>query len=118
MLVSITPLHSFCTSNVSTCMNTVSVKKTSNIQANDKIRNPCGFYSRFYVIVMSSCTSQVGVYCRLLNLSMDSNTVLGFPDTSEDYKSLVSKYRTPHTREMLSRLSIDQSMIGCQWLEI
>ena len=32
MQVSTTPLHPFCTSSISTSMNTVSVKKTSNIQ--------------------------------------------------------------------------------------
>ena len=32
MKVSTTPLHPFCTSSISTSMNTVSVKKTSNIQ--------------------------------------------------------------------------------------
>ena len=32
MQVSTTPLHSFCTSSISTSMNTVSVKETSNIQ--------------------------------------------------------------------------------------
>ena len=32
MQVSTTPLHPFCTSGISTSMNAVSVKKTSNIQ--------------------------------------------------------------------------------------
>ena len=32
MQVSTTPLHPFCTFSISTSMNTVSVKKTSNIQ--------------------------------------------------------------------------------------
>ena len=32
MQVSTTPLHPFCTSGISTSMNTVSVKKTSNVQ--------------------------------------------------------------------------------------
>ena len=32
MQVSTTPLHPFCTSSISTSMNTVSVKKISNIQ--------------------------------------------------------------------------------------
>ena len=38
----------------------------------------------------ASCTSLVCVCCRLLSLSMDNSTVLGFPDTSGDYKGLVS----------------------------
>ena len=76
--------------------------------ADDKTRNPGilgGIYSRFYVIATSSCTSWVGVCCRLLNLSMDNSTVLGFSDTSGDYKGLVSNYRTPYTQETLPRLS-------------
>ena len=67
---------------------------------------PGGIYSRFYVIATSSCTSRVGVCCRLLNLSMDNSTVLGFSDTSGDYKGLVSKYRITYTRETLPRLSM------------
>ena len=34
---------------------------------------------------------------------MDNSTVLGFPDTSGDYKGLLSKYRTPYKRETLPR---------------
>ena len=41
-----------------------------------------------------------------LILSMDKSTVLGFSDTSGDYKGLVSKYRTPYTWETLPRLSM------------
>ena len=41
-------------------------------------RIPGGIYSHFDV---SSCTSRMSVCCCLLNLSMDNNTVVGFPDT-------------------------------------
>ena len=48
--------------------------------------------------------ARVGVCCHLLNLSMDNSTVLGFSDTSGDYKGLECKYRTLYTRETLPRL--------------
>ena len=79
------------------------------LPANDKTQNPgipgenYWIYSRFHVIVTSSCISRVSVSCHLLNLSMDNSTVLGFPDTSGDYRSLVCKYRTPYMRETLPR---------------
>ena len=95
--------------NVITC-NWVAVILEYKKQADDKTRNPGfpsgipgGIYSRFYVIATSSCTSRVGVCCRLLNLSMDNNTILGFPDTSGDYRSLNSKYGTPYKPETLPR---------------
>ena len=76
--------------------------------ADDKTRN-CGIlhgilggiYSRFYVIATSSCTSWVGVCCHLLNLSINNSTVLGFPDTSEDCRSLNSKCRTQYKWETM-----------------
>ena len=79
-----------------------------NDTADDKTRNPRipgGIYSRFYVIATSNCTSWMGVPCRLLNqeLSMDKSTVLGFSDTSGDYKELVE----PHTRGRRCR--------DCRW---
>ena len=76
-------------------------------EANDQTRNSGrNSWRSFYVIEMSSCTSWVGVCCRLLNLSMNNSTVLDFPDTSGDYRSLVSKYRSSYMRETLPRLSI------------
>ena len=85
--------------------------------ANDKTQNPgipgenYWIYSRFYVIVTSSCISRVSVCCRLLNLSMDNSTVLGFPDASGDYRNLVCKYRTPYMRETLPRQLIGQWLV-------
>ena len=71
--------------------------------ANDKPRNPgrnLFLYSRFYVIAMSSCTSWVGVCCSLLNLSMDNSTVLGFHDTSGDYRSFKMPFREEEVAEI------------------
>ena len=89
----------------------------SVVVADDKTRNsgiPHRIYSRFYIIVTSSCTSRVGVCCCLLSLSMDNSTVLGFPDTSGDYRSLVSKYRTPavHAGDAVQIVQIVQIVDG------
>ena len=84
-----------------------------NAESRNSKWSPGRIYSCFYVITMSSCTSQLGVCCGLLNPSMDNSTVLGFLDTSGEYRSLVDRKWTPYTRETLPRWSVVVSSRQC-----